>query len=117
MKRIGVVILWSFLFLALLLAMDQVLLRESLPIPGYPAVRQFYLDFRSRLLAGAEKTPVKMAAPRQVPTAPPSSRASATPAERTPRYLYEDARGELQFADSLKEIPPPLRKSARRLAR
>ncbi len=116
MKRLAGFLVWSFLFLALLLAMDQVLLRAPLKAPGYTAVREFYLDFRSRLLGRAEKDPIETIL-KQHPSTEPAHRPSTVSPNASPRYLYVDEQGALQFADSLKEIPPALRKSAKRLER
>ena len=33
----------------------------------------------------------------------------------SPRYLYADENGQLQFADSMENIPPQFRKEAQRL--
>ncbi len=120
MKRLGVFFLWSCLFLALLLALDQVFLRVPMKVPVLAEYQEFHLEFRRRLVGvfqpsepAADKLQAPSAAPaKKAPAAKPLP-ASSPPA---PRYLYVDDKGELHFADSLEEIPKAYRKEARPMA-
>ena len=116
MKRLTGILLWTLAFLALLLAADQFLLRVSLKAPAYATARNFYLDFRTRLLH--PNVPVKAAPAVSAEHREKKRRAPAPAAsrgERTLRYVWVDGNGELQFADSLSEIPPAFRKGAKPL--
>jgi hypothetical protein len=117
MNRTTKAIIWTFVFLLLLLAVDQFLLRVDFAQPQMRIVRSFYLDFRQRLLTLGGSS-----APDSVDEIIESERRGVTPAQTpqrktaaSPRYLYVDQDGTLQFADSLEEIPPALRKGAQRL--
>ncbi len=140
MKRFLSLLLWTAVFCGLLLALDQALLRLPLQRPEpLAAVRDFYVDFRERLLHLSFK-PVPTKAPPAVrrneapepsghpASTPPGSRpAAALPAAEpkgsdrphpTPppmRYVYVDSAGTLQFADRLEAVPPAFRKAARPL--
>jgi len=117
MNRTTKAIIWTFVFLLLLLAVDQFLLRVEFVQPQMRVARSFYLDFRQRLftLGGSS-------GPDSVDAVIDAERRDAAPAQtpqrktsNAPRYLYVDAQGTLQFVDSLEEIPPHLRKGAQRL--
>jgi hypothetical protein len=112
--------IWGLFSLLLLTAIDQVLLRVDLPVPGYAEVHEFYVDFRSRLLGLTGNDPVArtISANRQpsarVKSAAPKT--SAPTAKTQPRYLYVDTDGALQFADSLGEVPLQYRRDAQPLS-
>ncbi|BCR06994.1 hypothetical protein DESUT3_40630 [Desulfuromonas versatilis] len=142
MKRF---LLWTLVFLALLLAADQALIRLPAEPPALAAVRDFYQDFRRRLVGlvdgggdrsiealieRAESSPARPPKPERPRSSaqakPPASRAAAQPAPPSssqppqapvtgPRYLYVDGQGDLQFADSLEEVPAAFRKDAQPL--
>jgi hypothetical protein len=116
MKRFAGILLWSFLFLAILLGMDQFFLRVPGTVPALKEVREFYLDFRGRLfsLVGQERKPSLESVIEQN-DAPSHDRPGRE--ENAPRYLYVDRKGDLQFADALEEIPPEYRKEAQLLGR
>lgn len=128
MKRLLKFLLWTLVFCALLLAVDQTLLRVPLQQPALAAVRSFYLDFRQRLIhLGSRPAPASIdavieQAQKKAPPAPgakapePASAPAKEPAPKG-RYLYVDGHGELQFADRLEDIPPPFRREARRMER
>lgn len=125
---------WALLFLVMLVAVDQFFLQVPPLHPAHGAVSRFYQDFRSRLvLLVSGETVAKPPTPRpdreQAPpeSAPPESIESvigdqqhrspqSPPPQKPQRYLYSDAAGELQFADSLDEIPPRYRSEAQPLA-
>ena len=74
--------------------------------------QEFYLDFRQRLMGlVAEPSPgsvEEVITNRGVETSP-------SPESPSPRYLYADKQGQLQFADSMEDIPPEFRKDAQRM--
>ncbi len=100
-----------------LVAIDQLLLRVPLPLPGVTAAQTFYVDFRSRLLEliGFKTTmPATKQSIEQVIEANTPAPAVKPPANR--RYLYVDDAGALQFADSLSQVPARFRQTAQPLA-
>lgn len=142
MARFFSTLLWTAVFLLLLLAVDQLLVRVPATAPAHVAVATFYRDLRSRvidLVSGtkpvpAPATPAKPVSPPKAKAAPASVEAiieqrrptppaaTAKPvasppaaAEPAPRYVFADDRGELHFAETLAEIPEQYRDKARRL--
>lgn len=130
MKRILSVLFHSLLFLLLLLAIDQSFVHLPLNLPGLRQSQTFYLDLRGRLLGLGAPVLERAKSPARgpetsvegvidaderaavAPKTPPKSPATG----ESPRYLYPDAAGQLQFADRLEEIPEALRSRAQRLA-
>ncbi len=110
--------LWGLFSLVLLTALDQVLLRVDLPVPGYVEIHNFYVDFRSSLLGLTGKDPVGRAiSTNRQPTRTLESFAETTPTvKKQRRYLYVDTDGALQFADSLNEVPLQYRRDAQPLS-
>ncbi len=135
MKRVFRFFLWTLLFLALLLGMDQFFLRGPVQSPALTTVRHFYLDFRGRLLSlmtgnknGSIEALIEEAETRPAPSPLPAVKSPPRPAARLapkvpsppaeppgPRYLYVDRRGDLHFADSWEEVPTAYRKGAQPL--
>lgn len=144
MKRIVSILFHSLLLLLLLLAIDQSFVHLPMTLPGLRQSQNFYLDFRSRLLGmrepileranrpskGAEDSVERLidaderapVAPQAAPKPLAAGEGKATPETpqskggESPRYLYPDASGQLQFADRLEEIPEALRSKAQPLA-
>ncbi|HDR46578.1 MAG TPA: hypothetical protein ENN94_02645 [Geoalkalibacter subterraneus] len=106
MKKLIRFIFWGVVFVVLLVAADQALLRMDLDVPGYREAHSFYKEFRARLigLGGDYKTP-------------PASGADGTqPAPQTgPSYVYVDDEGALNFAENLNEVPERYRQNAQQL--
>ncbi len=125
MYRLIKPIFWTFLFLVMMLVIDQVLVQVPPVHPAHAAVRNFYQDFRSRitdLTFGEKKATPKsieaVIAKQQKETAPKKTaqteeqRTEATAAPQTQkaqRYIYSDGKGELHFADSLDDVPDEYR--------
>jgi hypothetical protein len=127
MHRLIKPIFWSFLFLIMMLIIDQFLVQVPPVHPAHAAVSNFYRDFRGRLidLAFSEQT----AAPKSIeaviekqqkkPKPAPQKTTKAAQEQAKPesqsqavnsqRYLYSDGKGELHFADSLDEVPDKYR--------
>lgn len=107
--------LWIIVLLALTLGFDQLLLKLPLHTPGLKQVQVFYLDFRSRLIglvkSDTNRQPASIEA--VIGKAVPTSEQSAS---KPKRYLYVDASGTLQFADSLQQVPNQYRQDAQPLA-
>jgi len=118
-------IFWTFLFLVMMLVIDQVLVQVPPIHPAHAAVSNFYQDFRSRLTDLAfgdnkatpksieaviakqqkETTPKKTAQTKKQQT-----EATAAPkTQKAQRYIYSDGKGELHFADSLDDVPDKYR--------
>ena len=121
MHRLIKPIFWTFLFLVMMIVIDQVLVQVPPIHPAHTAVRNFYQDFRSRLTDftfGEKKaTPKSIEAvianqqketvPKKTePTKGQQAEATAAPkAQKGQRYIYSDGKGELHFADSLDDVP------------
>lgn len=113
MKKIRNFIVWSLVFVGLLLAFDLVMVRSTDLPPALAGVQRFYVDFRARLLGL-----VGSSSPDSIETVIEKSAVPATghsPVATGQRYLYVDGEGQLQFADSLAEVPQAYRKSAQPL--
>jgi hypothetical protein len=105
-------LLWGAVFLALLLAADQALMRLTF---GPSLLREFqlcYRDFRCRL-PGGFCSPAPQA-PETIEAAIAGGSQRAQGAVRS--YLYVDGQGTLQFADRLEDIPLAYRSEAQPLA-
>lgn len=74
MGRLFSILLWTVVFLLIVLAVDQLLLRVPASLPAHVAVADFYRDLRGRVLdlakgskpapaPAAEATPAKLPAP------------------------------------------------------
>ncbi|KIH77745.1 hypothetical protein SAMN05660860_01232 [Geoalkalibacter ferrihydriticus] len=113
MKKIGGFFLWSLIFVLLLAALDQALLRIDLDLPGYRETRQFYVGFRDRLFdrPAQRRTLTIEDVIEQAPPAAPAQKNSAT------GYVYVDEQGALHLVDSLEDVPPRLRREAKKLSR
>lgn len=131
MHRLIKPIFWTFLFLAMLLAIDQFLVLVPPVHPAHEAVSTFYTDFRGRLIdltfgeKRSEPESVEAVIEEQQAAegkvAPkdaaalgkkPASEAKSAPPEQAQRYIYSDGKGELHFADSLEEVPGQYRGQA-----
>ena len=107
--------LWLIVILALTGGFDQLMIKLPLDAPGLKQGQQFYVDFRTRLLGftgGDVSSPPDAieAVIEQTTTAPVQS------SNKPNRYLYVDASGTLQFADSLQQVPSQYRQDAQPLA-
>ncbi len=106
--------LWLVVILALSLGFDQLMLQLPLPAPGLKQTQEFYVDFRSRLIGLLNGS---TAAPADPIDAVISAKARpAKTKQASHRYLYVDADGNLQFADSLQQVPARYRDSAQPMA-
>ena len=130
MHRLIKPIFWTFLFLLMMIVIDQFLVQVPPVHPAHAAVSNFYQDFRSRLIdltlgekkatpksveAVIEKqqkskktSPQKINKPDQKQTDP----ANKPQLKKSQRYLYSDGKGELHFADSLEDVPDKYRGQA-----
>jgi hypothetical protein len=102
-RRLGGLLLWTLLFVLLLAAADQALLRLTPQSPLLVELQDCYRDLRSRLLAGPQQAD-SIEALLQEPEPPAQS------------YFYADSQGELHFVDSLQQVPPAYRNQAQPLA-
>ena len=125
MHRLIKPIFWTFLFLVMMLVIDQVLVQVPPIHPAHAAVSNFYQDFRSRLtdftLGEKKATPKSIEAvianqqketvPKKTePTKGQQAEATAAPkVQKAQRYIYSDGKGELHFADSLDDVPDQYR--------
>ncbi|RME35456.1 MAG: hypothetical protein D6794_09550 [Deltaproteobacteria bacterium] len=116
MKKLRRFLLWSLVFLVLLAACDQVLVRLPAGDGALAVVQQFYVDFRRRLfglVTGEAPRSIEQVIEKAAQPSGPAKGAAASSAG--PRYLYVDGDGNLQFAESLQEIPAAFRSSAQKL--
>jgi hypothetical protein len=114
MIRIVRWLLWLLVSLVIVSGIDQALIRVPMKVPVLEQFQEFYIDFRSRLLglAGkkAQPTTKKPSIEQVIET---TEKKAAMPSKTvTPRYLYVDDTGTLQFAESLEAIPKAYRKDA-----
>jgi hypothetical protein len=100
---------WAVVFLLLLLATDQALLRLSFDPPLLREFQLCYREFRCRLTGGdCRQEPETIEA-----VIAGGEGRSAVAAQR---YLYVDGQGALQFADRLEDVPAAYRNQAQPLA-
>jgi hypothetical protein len=125
MHRLIKPIFWTFLFLVMMLVIDQVLVQVPPIHPAHAVVSNFYQDFRSRLtdfaLGKNKATPKSIEAviaKQQKETTPKKTEqikelqaeaTTAPKAQKAQRYIYSDGKGELHFADSLDDVPDKYR--------
>jgi hypothetical protein len=127
MRKLIKPIFWTFLFLVMMLAIDQFFVQVPSLHPAHAVVRDFYRDFRERLIDLAFDE--KKAAPKSIEAViekqqqkqesttkqtdkqqtPPAKKPKA---ETSQRYVYSDGKGELHFTDSLDEVPDEYRGQA-----
>lgn len=100
-RRLSSFLLWTALFLLLLVAADQALLRLTPKSSLLSELQDCYLDLRSRLLTRQSDSIGELL---EQPIPPKKS------------YFYADRQGELHFVDSLQEVPHPYRNEAQLLA-
>lgn len=100
-RRLGSFLLWTLLFLLLLIFADRSLLRLTPKNSLLAELQDCYLDLRSRLLTRQSDSIEELLEQ----TSPPKK-----------SYFYADRQGELHFVDSLQEVPPPYRNEAQPLA-
>ena len=130
MKRLSKPIFWTILFLVMMLAIDQFLVQVPPVNPAHAAVSNFYRDFRSRMIdlvfgdkkavpASIEAVIDKQGKNRKAVVSPAnaqgkenSKQATRAQVKSSRRYVYSDASGELQFADSLEDVPSEFRRQA-----
>jgi len=113
MSKLLKMLFWLLLLVAIFIGLDQFFLQVPLNAPGLSQVQRFYVDFRGRLLelAGVpeQKQSIEQLIESTDPQRPEAKR-------KSPRYLYVDENGALQFADSFEQVPPRFRKDAQPLA-
>jgi hypothetical protein len=131
MNRLIKSLFWVFIFLVTMLIIDQFLVQVPPVHPAHATVRNFYRDLRSRII---EMTfGEKKAAPHSIEEViegnqkgalaedpknnkqiqqHPKTATDQTKGNNPQRYIYSDSNGELQFADSLEEIPEKFRSQA-----
>ncbi len=113
MIKIVKLIFWLVIVAAVMVGVDQFLVRMPADAPGVGEVQKFYVDFRQRLFSlvgidnSSESIETVIEASNEVPVEPQN---------KASRYLYVDADGALQFADSLEQVPFKYRKDAQPLA-
>jgi hypothetical protein len=106
---------WMVFGVALFVASDQLMVRVPMAVPGVAQAQTFYVDFRSRLLGLVGFTAPRSAGQiERLIDANKETRVDRAAGHG--RFLYVDGAGNLQFADSLQQVPEAYRKSAQPLA-
>ena len=106
MLKIGKYFLWLVVILVIAVGLDQTLVRMPMAVSGLQQGQAFYVDFRSRLLALVAGTVAVTPQPNAIDVViERSALSSIDSAAKSKRYLYVDADGTLQFADSLELVP------------
>lgn len=103
MTRLLSILLWTAVFLLMMLAIDQFLLRAPASVPAHAAVATFYRDLRSRLLdlaAGKSPQPAK---PPGTPAKPAPPAKTGEPAKAPPASIE----AVIEQQQPLKTAPPP----------
>jgi len=116
MKKIRNFLVWTLVFLGLLLAFDLLMVRSTAFPPALVEIQDFYVDFRGRilnLLNGSDAKSIEQVIETSAKSGT-GQEAKATSKARQ-RYLYADAEGALHFADSLDEVPERFRSAAQPL--
>jgi hypothetical protein len=116
-KRLGHFLVWSFLFILVLLAIDLSLIYIPSQSRGFNQVRKIYLDFRFRLLGFSADKPDsdldeflhKKLSERGLSRDPAGVNG--------PRFFYVDKDGDIRFVADLEKIPPRYRSQAQKLDR
>lgn len=119
MRRLIKPIFWTFLFLVMLLCIDQFFVQVPPVHPAHETVSNFYKDFRGRLIDltfGAKKAEPEsvesVIEKQQAADKKPATTARSNSPAKSQRYIYSDGKGELHFADSLAEVPDEYRGQA-----
>lgn len=134
MRTLFSVVLWALVFLLILVAVDQLLVRVPATLPIHVAAAEFYRDLRGRVIdlvkggkspSAPPAAPVKPPPPVKSPKGPGKgiegiieqrqARPPAAPSagQPVPRYVYADSRGEIHFADTLAEVPEEYREKVK----
>lgn len=108
-------LVWVLVSLLLVAGLDQTLIRVPMKVPVVEQFQDFYVDFRARLLGLAGKSMPQPSIEQVITTS--EKKSSATAKKSSPRYLYADETGAIQFADSLDAVPPAFRKDAQQMER
>jgi len=116
MKKIRNFIVWTLVFVGLLLAFDLLLVRTTVLPSWLAGVQRFYVDFRGRLL-GLATDSAEGSIEKVIETTNRKGigKDSGIKSVAGQRYLYADAQGSLHFADSLAEVPEAYRATAQPL--
>jgi hypothetical protein len=116
MKKIRNFIVWTLVFVGLLLAFDLLMVRSTSFPPWLEGIQRFYADFRGRILnlmPDAPSTSIEQVI--ETSARPKSQQKTEVVPSARQRYVYADAQGILHFADSLAEVPAAYRASAQPL--
>ncbi len=98
-RGVGSLLLWTVIFVLLLVAADQAVLRFSPARPLFKEFQACYQDLRGRLLNQTRHgDPIESL----LEPANPSSRS----------FFYADGHGELHFVDNLQQVPARYRSEA-----
>ncbi len=114
MLKLLKIIIWLVLVLLVVGGFDQFLLRVPLELPGLSQAQTFYVDFRARLLGLVGIDPATPSA--SIEQLIEATGSAPSQRQKPQRYLYVDADGVLQFADSLQQVPASYRQAAQPLA-
>ena len=107
MKKMVRALFWGVVFVLILGGIDQLLVQTPFEGPLLGNVRSFYLDFRQRLIGlTGEDAPASVEQSIEQATTPSPTAPAAQ------RYVYADENGNLQFADTLEDVPKPYRSEA-----
>ena len=114
MIRIVRWLVWLLVSLVIVSGIDQTLIRVPMKVPVLEQFQEFYIDFRARLigLAGKKSQPTSKKPSIEQVIETTQKKAAVPDKTATPRYLYVDDTGTLQFAESLEAIPQAFRKDA-----
>nr|WP_320049439.1 hypothetical protein [uncultured Desulfuromonas sp.] len=114
MKKLFSFFIWTLCFVVLLFVADQFLLRyPDTSVPVLHEFQEFYRGFRSRLLNTPTETTA--VAPVVLDQGVSATESTGNPDESSPKFIYVDQDGQLNFAASLDDVPQRFRSSAQPL--
>ena len=107
--------IWIIVVLALAVGFDQFMVRTPLNVTGLKETQIFYVDFRQRLIRLINNGQRSASDDIQA-VIERSNEQKKVEEQSASRFVYVDRNGELQFADSLKDVPAEYRENAQPMA-
>jgi len=116
-KRFGRFLIWSSLFILVLLAFDLSMVYVPSRSTGFNQIRNIYLDFRFRLLGLVTGNPAGDLDKFLLDRLSGQGTSRDLAQKNGPRFFYVDQNGDIRFVANLDEIPYNYRAQAQKLER
>ena len=117
LKRFGHFLIWTFLFILILLAVDLSMIYIPSRSDGFNQIRSIYLDLRFRMLGFVTDRPAIDLEKFFQKKLSEKDASQNSGNESGPRFFYVDKRGDIHFVATLDEIPHAYRSQAQKLDR